>query len=61
MFWGYQGSTIGYRAAYGYFPSSGLSIILDVFTNSQVASDENTVTTVLFHSLYDTLKANRKI
>jgi D-alanyl-D-alanine carboxypeptidase len=59
MFWGYQGSTIGYRAAYAYFPSSGL--IICVFTNSQVASDESTVTTVLFHRLYDTLKANGKI
>jgi D-alanyl-D-alanine carboxypeptidase len=59
MFWGYQGSTIGYRAAYAYFPSTGL--IICVFTNSQVASDESTVTTVLFHSLYDTLKANGKI
>jgi len=59
VFWGYQGSTIGYRAAYAYFPSSGL--IITVFTNSQVASAESTVTTVLFHSLYDTLKANGKI
>lgn len=59
VYWGYQGSTIGYRAAYAYFPSSG--VIISVFTNSQVASDESTVTTVLFHTLYDTLKANGKI
>ena len=59
MFWGYQGSTIGYRAAYAYFPSSGL--IICVFTNSQAPASVSTVNTVLFRSLYDTLKANGKI
>jgi D-alanyl-D-alanine carboxypeptidase len=59
LFWGYQGSTIGYRAAYAYFPSSGL--IICVFTNSQAAAKESTVNTVLFRSLYETLKASGKI
>jgi D-alanyl-D-alanine carboxypeptidase len=58
-FWGYQGSTIGYRAAYAYFPSTGL--IICVFTNSQATAEVSTVNTVLFQTLYDTLKSNGKI
>jgi D-alanyl-D-alanine carboxypeptidase len=59
LFWGYQGSTIGYRAVYSYFPESGA--IICVFTNSQAAPDVSTVNTVLVTSLYNTLKAHGKI
>ncbi len=59
LFWGYQGSTIGYRATYAYLPSSGL--IICVFTNSQTAEKLNTVNTVLFPNLYATLKAAGKV
>jgi D-alanyl-D-alanine carboxypeptidase len=55
-FWGYQGSTIGYRAAYGYFPTTGL--IICIFTNSQTTSKNNELLSVLFPAIYDTLKAN---
>jgi D-alanyl-D-alanine carboxypeptidase len=59
LFWGYQGSTIGYRAAYSYFPAS--RVIICVFTNSQVSGAESEVNSVLFHTLYDTLKAHGKM
>jgi D-alanyl-D-alanine carboxypeptidase len=54
LFWGYQGSTIGYRAAYAYFPKSGL--IICVFTNSQPPAAQSQVNTVLFKKFYETLK-----
>lgn len=53
-FWGYQGSTIGYRATYAYFPETGL--IICVFTNSQTTHDENRINEVLYPALYLTLK-----
>ncbi|HET6219499.1 MAG TPA: serine hydrolase domain-containing protein [Acidobacteriaceae bacterium] len=59
LFWGYQGSTLGYRAAYTYLPDSGL--IITVFTNSQAPAAESTVNTVLFAQLYETLKCFGKI
>jgi D-alanyl-D-alanine carboxypeptidase len=59
VFWGYQGSTIGYRAAYAYFPTSGL--IICVFTNSQAPTAVSTVNTVLFNTLYDTLHSFGKV
>jgi D-alanyl-D-alanine carboxypeptidase len=55
-YWGYQGSTIGYRASYAYFPTTGL--IICIFTNSQTSAKDNTVLTVLFPTIYNTLKAN---
>jgi hypothetical protein len=58
LFWGYEGSTIGYRAAYGYFPESGL--IICVFTNSQTTAKTSTVDIVLVSTLYETLKAFAK-
>lgn len=54
-FWGYQGSTIGYRATYAYFPKTGL--ILCVFTNSQTSHEKNQINSVLFPTLYSTLRA----
>ena len=54
LFWGYQGSTIGYRATYTYFPDTGL--IICVFTNSQTTDVNNKVNDVLFPALYSTLK-----
>jgi D-alanyl-D-alanine carboxypeptidase len=59
LFWGYEGSTLGYRAAYAYLPDSGL--IITVFTNSQAPAAESTVNTVLFAKLYETLKCFGKI
>jgi D-alanyl-D-alanine carboxypeptidase len=59
LFWGYVGSTLGYRAAYSYLPESGL--IITVFTNSQTAAKENTVATVLFNTLHATLERFGKI
>jgi D-alanyl-D-alanine carboxypeptidase len=59
LFWGYQGSTLGYRAAYAYLRDSGL--IITVFTNSQAAAAVSTVNTVLFAKLYETLKCFGKI
>lgn len=53
-FWGYQGSTIGYRATYSYFPDSGL--IICVFTNSQTTGEKNKVNDLLYPALYATLK-----
>jgi D-alanyl-D-alanine carboxypeptidase len=58
-FWGYSGSTIGYRAAYAYFPASRL--IICVFTNSQTTAKLSTINTVLFKTLYETLKANGRV
>jgi D-alanyl-D-alanine carboxypeptidase len=58
LFWGYQGSTIGYRATYAYFPSSGL--ILCVFTNSQTTHAKNRINDELIPALYATLKKNGK-
>jgi len=54
LFWGYQGSTIGYRATYAYFPRSGL--ILCVFTNSQTTHDKNKINEELIPALYATLR-----
>lgn len=59
LFWGYEGSTIGYRAAYAYFPNSGL--ILTVFTNSQTSHAQNKLSSVLFPSLYKTLEHFGKV
>jgi D-alanyl-D-alanine carboxypeptidase len=59
LFWGYVGSTLGYRAAYSYFPDSGA--IITVFTNSQAAGKENTLAPVLIATLYETLKRFGKI
>lgn len=58
-FWGYQGSTIGYRASYMYLPSDGL--IVTVFTNSQTSAADNTLNTVLLPAIYNTLKAAGKV
>jgi D-alanyl-D-alanine carboxypeptidase len=55
-FLGYQGSTIGYRAGYAYFPATGL--IICIFTNSQTTSKDNELLTGLFPTIYNTLKAN---
>lgn len=57
-FWGYQGSTIGYRASYMYLPSSGL--IVTIFTNSQTSSENNALNTVLMPAIYNTLKTAGK-
>jgi D-alanyl-D-alanine carboxypeptidase len=59
LFWGYVGSTLGYRAAYSYIPASGL--IITVFTNSQAPARENTIATDLFNTLYRTLKCFGKV
>ena len=59
LFWGYLGSTLGYRASYAYLPDSGL--IITVFTNSQAPAAENKINTVLFTTLYETLKCFGKI
>lgn len=57
--WFYLGSTIGYRALYVYLPDSGL--IISVFTNSQTASDLNTLDSKLMATLYETLKKYGKV
>jgi D-alanyl-D-alanine carboxypeptidase len=54
LYWFYLGSTIGYRALYGYKPESGL--IISVFTNSQTADDLNILDKKLLTTLYETLK-----
>jgi D-alanyl-D-alanine carboxypeptidase len=59
LFWGYQGSTIGYRASYAYFPANGA--IISVFTNSQAPAVASTVNTVLFDTIYKTLEAAGRI
>jgi D-alanyl-D-alanine carboxypeptidase len=59
LFWAYQGSTIGYRATYEYFPDSGL--IICIFTNSQTSSAQNQVTAQLFPKVFATLKAAGRI
>jgi D-alanyl-D-alanine carboxypeptidase len=59
LFWGYQGSTLGYRATYSYYADSG--VIITVFTNSQTSRENNTVSETLFEKLYDTLKTYGKI
>jgi D-alanyl-D-alanine carboxypeptidase len=56
-YWGYQGSTIGYRASYAYFPKTGL--IIAIFTNSQTTSTNNKILSVLFPAIYKTLEAER--
>lgn len=57
--WGYEGSTIGYRAAYLYFPKSGM--ILCAFTNSQTSAANNVFVKQLFPALYGTLKAAGRV
>ncbi len=52
-FWGYQGSTIGYRATYAYFPKTGL--IICVFTNSQTSGKNNHISEGLVPVLYKTI------
>jgi len=59
LFWGYQGSTIGYRAAYAYFPTSGLTMC--VFTNSQPPKANDQLVTVLLQALYGTLRNFGKV
>jgi D-alanyl-D-alanine carboxypeptidase len=59
LYWFYLGSTIGYRALYGYLPDSGL--IISVFTNSQTAHDLNTLDAGLMSALYETLKKFGKV
>ncbi|MGC2403139.1 MAG: serine hydrolase domain-containing protein [Acidobacteriaceae bacterium] len=59
LFWFYQGSTIGYRAAYAYLPDSG--VIICVFTNSQAAAKVSEVDKVLVETLFETLKKFGKI
>jgi D-alanyl-D-alanine carboxypeptidase len=59
LFWAYEGSTIGYRASYAYYPDSGL--IVCVFTNSQTSSANNQMTKSLFPKLLATLKAAGRI
>ena len=58
LFWGYQGSTIGYRATYSYLPEPGL--IICVFTNSQTTHDKNKINDLLYPAIYATLKAHGK-
>ena len=58
-FWGYQGSTLGYRATYEYLISSGT--IVSVFANSQTTSANNTVNSVLFPSIFNSLKTAGKV
>jgi len=55
VFWGYQGSTIGYRATYEYFPKNGL--IICIFTNSQTSTAQNKIIAQLFPKVYTTLKS----
>jgi D-alanyl-D-alanine carboxypeptidase len=55
LFWGYQGSTIGYRATYAYFPATGL--LISIFTNSQTTAAANTLDSVLLQNVFQTLKA----
>jgi D-alanyl-D-alanine carboxypeptidase len=55
VFWGYQGSTIGYRATYAYYPKNGL--ILCFFTNSQTTKENNVINDDLVPNLLATLKA----
>jgi D-alanyl-D-alanine carboxypeptidase len=55
VFWGYQGSTIGYRATYAYYPKNGL--ILCFFTNSQTTKENNEINDELVPKLLATLKA----
>jgi D-alanyl-D-alanine carboxypeptidase len=52
--WAYQGSTIGYRATYMYFPSSGL--IITIFTNSQTTDEQNQIMAQLFPAVYATIQ-----
>jgi D-alanyl-D-alanine carboxypeptidase len=52
--WGYEGSTIGYRATYLYFPKSGM--VICAFTNSQTSAAENVFVKQLFPAVYATLK-----
>jgi D-alanyl-D-alanine carboxypeptidase len=59
LFWGYQGATIGYRATYAYFPTSGL--IICVFTNSQAPKANDQLATVLIPTLYGTLQNFAKV
>jgi D-alanyl-D-alanine carboxypeptidase len=59
LYWFYLGSTIGYRALYGYLPDSGL--IICVFTNSQTAHELNHLDDELFAKLYETLKKHGKV
>ncbi len=59
LFWGYQGSTLGYRATYSYYPDSG--VIVTVFTNSQAPKAENKINEILLANLYQTLKTFGKI
>lgn len=57
--WGYEGSTIGYRATYIYFPNSGM--IICAFTNSQTSAANNVFIKDLFPALYRTLKAAGRV
>lgn len=57
--WGYEGSTIGYRATYLYFPKSGM--IICAFTNSQTSAANNVFVKQLFPALYGTLKAAGRV
>lgn len=57
--WGYEGSTIGYRATYLYFPKSGM--IICAFTNSQTSAAKNMFIKQLFPALYSTLKAAGRV
>jgi D-alanyl-D-alanine carboxypeptidase len=59
LYWFYLGSTIGYRALYGYQPDSGL--IICVFTNSQTAEKLNILDQKLLATLYETLKKYGKV
>lgn len=57
--WGYEGSTIGFRASYLYFPESGL--IIAAFTNSQTSAAKNVFVKELFPVLYNTLKSTGRV
>jgi D-alanyl-D-alanine carboxypeptidase len=59
LFWGYQGSTLGYRATYSYYADSG--VIITVFTNSQTSRENNKISSTLYEKLYETLKSYGKI
>ncbi|MEO6964440.1 MAG: serine hydrolase domain-containing protein [Acidobacteriaceae bacterium] len=54
LVWGYEGSTIGYRATYLYFPKSGM--IICAITNSQISAAENLFIKNLLPAVFATLK-----
>ncbi|MGC1782792.1 MAG: serine hydrolase domain-containing protein [Acidobacteriaceae bacterium] len=55
LYWAYQGTTLGYRATYMYFPNSEL--IVTYFTNSDTSAALNQISAQLFPAVYATLQA----